>query len=137
MTYIPDELRRQVIERAKNCCEYCLMPQALKVFPFEVDHIIPEKHLGKTILANLSYACMKCNRHKGSDFASIDPETEDITRLFNPRKDLWDEHFHLNGAIIEPITLVGKATIFLLQLNTVTRILERQELIDIGRYPCK
>jgi hypothetical protein len=38
------ELRRQVIERAANCCEYCLLPQDLAAFSHQVDHVIAEKH---------------------------------------------------------------------------------------------
>jgi len=48
MTYISAALRRLVIERAGNCCEYCLVSQADNFLPFEIDRIIVEKHGGKT-----------------------------------------------------------------------------------------
>ena len=46
MTYIPADLRRLVIERAEGRCEYCLMHVADRLLPFEIDHVIAEKHGG-------------------------------------------------------------------------------------------
>src|SRR5689334_1530994 len=135
MTYIPEALRRSVMVRAKNCCEYCLIPQESKLFTFEVDHIIAEKHRGVTQDDNLCLSCLDCNRGKGSDFASFDPETGEIARLFNPRQDQWHEHFWLNGAVIEPKTAKGRVTVFLLHLNDEVRVSERTALIEAGRYP--
>jgi 5-methylcytosine-specific restriction endonuclease McrA len=48
------ELRRQVVERAGNCCEYCLLPQELVASPHQVDHVIAEKHGGQTVIENLA-----------------------------------------------------------------------------------
>ncbi|MEO0564631.1 MAG: HNH endonuclease signature motif containing protein, partial [Chloroflexota bacterium] len=52
-TYISASLRREVIQRARNCCEYCLISQDDMLFSFEIDHIIAEKHGGPTISENL------------------------------------------------------------------------------------
>ena len=57
MTYIPMTLRRQVIERAENRCEYCLLPADVAFFPHEVDHVVAEKHGGATNIDNLALAC--------------------------------------------------------------------------------
>jgi hypothetical protein len=46
VTYISPQLRRAVIERAGNCCEYCRISQDDQFFAFEIDHIIAEKHGG-------------------------------------------------------------------------------------------
>src|SRR5262245_35673880 len=43
--------------------------------------------------SNLALACFDCNRYKGSDLASLDPETGSLTPLFNPRLDDWSTHF--------------------------------------------
>jgi 5-methylcytosine-specific restriction endonuclease McrA len=102
MSHIPDPLRKQLYERARGCCEYCLIDDQYSHLPHELDHIIPEKHRGETRENNLCLACFDCNRHKGSDFASLDPETKQIVRLFNPRADKWPEHFKLNGPTIQP-----------------------------------
>lgn len=61
MTYISAELRRQVIDRAGGCCEYCLMNTKDRLLPFEIDHIISEKHGGLTDSDNLCLACYRCN----------------------------------------------------------------------------
>ena len=44
VTYVPAELRRQVISRAGNACEYCLLSNAVAFYGCEIDHVISEKH---------------------------------------------------------------------------------------------
>ena len=75
-SYISINLRSQVIERANDLCEYCLIPQSFSFAKHEVDHIIARKHGGQTTSENLALSCSLCNKHKGSDIASIDPQTE-------------------------------------------------------------
>ncbi len=135
MTRIPDALRRQVIERANGCCEYCLLHQDDNIFSHEIDHITAEKHYGETVLNNLSLSCLDCNRHKGSDLTSIDLQTGEVVRLFHPRLDNWDEHFRLDGARIIPLTAKGRVTVSLLQMNSDEQVAKRTELIELGRYP--
>ena len=135
MTYIPDSLRQQVITRANHRCEYCLIHRDDSLYVHEVDHIIAEKHRGETVSDNLCLACLDCNRHKGSDFASFDPETEEIALLFNPRQQHWNDHFRLERARIVPLSPEGRVTVFVLKLNDELRIRARRALIDAGRYP--
>jgi hypothetical protein len=135
MTYIPESLRREVIERAEGCYEYCLIHQQDSLYAHEVDHIIPEKHRGETSAANLCLACLDCNRYKGSDFASFDPETGQITPLFNPRQQVWNDHFRLESARIIPLSPEGRVTVFVLRLNHEIRVRARRALIEAGRYP--
>lgn len=129
MTYIPAQLRRLVEDRAGDRCEYCLFPTQLSFFPHEADHVIPEKHNGKTEAANLALACWRCNRHKGTDLGSFDPETNQFSFLFNPRTQLWSEHFQLQHFQIIGTSPAGRTTTFLLQLNTPERIAERQRFL--------
>lgn len=56
-TYIPMALRREVIERAGGCCEYCRLSQAAGMVDFALDHTIAEKHGGATTADNLSFTC--------------------------------------------------------------------------------
>lgn len=133
--YIPDWLRRLVATRANYCCEYCLLHQDDTFFGCEVDHIISMKHGGQTVENNLAYTCFICNRRKGSDIGSILWKTGDLIRFFNPRTDSWKEHFILEGAIIKPQTDIGEVTARILDFNNSDRILERQVLIEVGRYP--
>jgi hypothetical protein len=79
-----------------------------------VDHIVAEKHRGTTTEDNLCFSCFDCNRHKGSDIASIDLDTGALTPLFYPRRDRWSEHFRLEGARIVPLTAVGRVTEYVL-----------------------
>jgi len=50
-------LVRHVWSRAGDCCEYCCMPQAFDDSPFEIDHIIAQKHSGPTVASNLALSC--------------------------------------------------------------------------------
>jgi hypothetical protein len=89
---------------------------------------------------NLAYACLPCNRRKGSDIASIVPETGELVRLFNPRTDRWRDHFGLlllvpSGITILSSTPIGKVTAQLQGMNDSPRLLEREALHQIGRYP--
>jgi hypothetical protein len=135
MTYIPEILRRQVIERAEGYCEYCLIHQQASLYMHEVDHIIAEKHRGETVFENLCLACLECNRAKGSDFGSFDPETGEIILLYNPRQQVWDKHFRLDGARIIPLSPEGRVTVFMLKLNNEIRVRARQALLEAGKYP--
>ena len=129
-TYIPAALRRQVEERANNRCEYCLVPNSVSFFPHEIDHVIPEKHGGKTDADNLALTCWRCNRHKGTDLGSYDPETGEFSFLFNPRKQKWSEHFVDENTTIHGLTPEGRTTVKLLQLNNDERLGERKRLRD-------
>ena len=106
---IDESARLLVIERARRRCEYCLVHEDNAGFPHQIDHIISRKHGGSSGIGNLAYACILCNRYKGADIASIDHSGRPI-RLFDPRRDSWDEHFKLDGPIIQPLTPVGEVT---------------------------
>ena len=134
---VPERIRRQVRERAQGRCEYCLIHEADMYYPHEADHVIAEKHGGATSLENLAWACFYCNRFKGSDLASVDPASQKVVFLFNPREQSWKRHFRLNGGRIEGITASGRATVTLLHLNHAERVAYRLGLIDIGRYPAR
>ena len=134
-SYIGAELRQLVIARAGDRCEYCLIRAEDTYFGCEVDHIISVKHGGITDESNLAYACVSCNRHKGSDLGSIEWQTGTLIRFYNPRSDSWHEHFALEGAFIIALTEVGKVTSRILEFNNEERTLEREELISQGRYP--
>jgi hypothetical protein len=85
----------------------------------------------------LALCCSWCNRYKGPNLASLDPETDKLTALFNPRLQPWLEHFQLSNAsgIIQPLTPEGCVTEFVLKMNETERITERLALMKSGRYP--
>lgn len=131
-SYIPAGLRRLVIERAGNRCEYCLMPERFAFARHEIDHIVAVKHGGKTASDNLVLSCTLCNKLKGSDISTIDSATGLMAPLFHPCRDHWPDHFRLDGARIDPRTATGRATVRLLQLNRADRLAERELLILAG-----
>ena len=135
MTYIRAELRRLIFERAEGRCEYCRIPHNVTFMPQEIDHIYAEKHGGETTADNLCLSCYHCNRHKGSDLASLDAESEAIIRLFHPRRHIWIEHFsEIEGEIVG-LTMIGRVTVQLLQMNGDERVEERRRLIVLGQWP--
>lgn len=128
LTHIPAALRRLVVERAGSRCEYCLLPAEVAFFPHEVDHVIAEKHGGQTEAGNLAFACWRCNRHKGSDLGSFDPQTRNFSLLFNPRRHVWTEHFAWQDEQIVGVTPEGRTTISLLRLHSDERRAEWRSL---------
>lgn len=135
VTYVPADLRRLVAERAGALCEYCLIAEDDTILGCQVDHIISEKHGGMTDASNLAFACVFCNRAKGSDVGSIDWETGQFVRFFNPRSDRWTDHFRLAGVRIDGLTPIGAVTIRIFAFNVRDRLLERQALQLSNRYP--
>ena len=133
-SYVSAALRRVVAARADALCEYCLIHEDDTVFGCEVDHVISEKHGGTTEADNLAYACAFCNRAKGS-IGSVLRRTGAYVRFFHPRLDRWTEHFGLDGVTITALSDVGEVTRRILAFNTDERLLERQILREVGRYP--
>ncbi len=132
---IPEALRREVAIRAGYRCEYCRRPEVDSFIRYQSDHIISRKHGGRTELSNLAHTCPICNNAKGSDLATILDDEEKLIRLFHPRKDNWFDHFEVHEGEILHKTEIGEATIKLLKLNDIDRILERVDLIAAGLFP--
>ena len=135
MTRPSAEIRRQVVERARGCCEYCLVHQDFVASTHQVDHVIAEKHRGETTMDNLALSCTLCNRRKGSDITSVDPETGEVISLFNLRAQRWLDHFEVDGVRIIGKTPEGRTTVEFLRLNAFERLIERAEWISAGRFP--
>jgi len=135
VTYIAADLRRRVVAQAEDICEYCLIAEDDTFYGCEADHIISEKHGGGTDAENLGYACVSCNQAKGSDIGSINWDTQELVRFYNPRTDRWAYHFELVGSRIEGLTPIGLVTARILGFNLAERVLERQTLQSMGRYP--
>ena len=129
------DLVREVRQRAQGRCEYCHLPAYVYPLPFHVDHIIARQHGGQTVLENLAFACLHCNRHKGPNIAGTDPNTGEIIRLFHPRVDLWSEHFEWTGAALGGRTEVGRVTIHVLAINDSDFLAMREALIQEQTFP--
>ena len=103
-------------------------PQASSVLPFEIDHIISEKHGGGATEENLALACCYCNRFKGPNISGVDPITGAIARLYHPRRDKWEEHFFWHGATLVGRNPVGRATVAVLRINAAGHLRLRESL---------
>lgn len=134
---VPNRLKQQVSDRAKDCCEYCKSQRKFSPSSFEIEHILPVSRGGPSTLENLALACAQCNSHKSSKIEAIDPASGTIVRLFHPRKMDWSKHFIWSDDTLEmlAITASGRATIALLQTNRETVINLRQLLRQNGLHP--
>jgi hypothetical protein len=123
-----DETIRQLVrDRAGDRCEYCLLPQKYAVVVrFHIEHLRARQHGGDDAPANLALAGPHCNRFKGPNLTSFDPETD------NPRTQSWHEHFALDDIMIVGLTPIGRATVRLLHMNSEDRLKVRAVLKERG-----
>jgi hypothetical protein len=129
-----DKAARQFVrERARDRCEYCRLPQLAQPFvSFHIEHVVPRKHGGSDDPSNLALACERCNAFKGSNLSGVDRLTGRVKLLFNPRSQLWDEHFELEDAWVRGKTPTGRATVDVLSMNETRRARLRAKLIALG-----
>lgn len=135
MSHIPLLLRKLVVRRAHNRCEYCRLSQKGQEATFHVDHIIPIASGGETVAANLALACVSCSLRKGAREFAISAETKEEIRIFHPRQDVWGDHFEWRGVRIIGITEKGSVTVELLNLNRRLILAIREEEVLLGRLP--
>lgn len=84
--------RTKVREHARNVCEYCHLHQDdSPLAALHIEHIIPKIHGGTDDLDNLALACIDCNLHKGTNLTGIDPQSSQVTELFHPRRQKWQD----------------------------------------------
>jgi hypothetical protein len=134
---IPETIRRQVREAARERCGYCLSPQRLVMGTLEIEHLIPRAQGGGDEENNLWLSCSLCNRYKGSQTSATDPVAGEAAPLFNPRHDSWGTHFRwsVDGIRIEGITPVGRATVEALKLNNELAVEVRRNWVLAGWHP--
>jgi hypothetical protein len=127
-------LREQVYERANGCCEYCQTCEINTGQTMQVDHIDPQ---GGDELGNLSLACWNCNTSKHRATTASDPVTQEMMPLFNPRTQIWAEHFEwMDGYTrIHGLTPVGRATIDRLKMNRPAVVTARKRWAEGGYHP--
>jgi len=126
-------VRDLVRQRARDSCEYCLMPTTSK---FEIEHIVPRARWADyqanayaalrrrsrlnlatpNHIANYAWACVFCNGAKGGRRRPLGS-----VRLFDPRYDNWPDHFEFlssaSYAAILGLTAIGVATVVALKFN--------------------
>jgi hypothetical protein len=131
---VGERLRRQVRAAAGGRSEYCQLPEYAEPAPFPIDHIIARQHRGETTFRNLALSCLYCNVHKGTNLASVDPESDEIVQLFHPRTQQWAAHFRWAGAVLVGLTPTGRATIRCLRINDPINVNLRESLQAEGRF---
>jgi hypothetical protein len=133
------KLRRIVVERAEECCEYCRSPAAFSRQSFSVEHIIPRSRGGENGLENLALSCQGCNNHKYNKIEGLDPLSRQVVPLYNPRQQDWGEHFAWNDdcTLMLGLTPMGRATIEELKLNQKRLVNLRRVLYAMKEHPPK
>jgi len=104
------------------------LPRIRKRLPFHIDHIIAQKHGGQSESENLAWACFSCNLRKGPNIAGLDPDTGELTALFNPRTDGWSDHFAWDGVLLRGKSAIGRVTVAVLDINHVDSVTVRKAL---------
>ncbi|MCE7985662.1 MAG: HNH endonuclease [Caldilinea sp. CFX5] len=137
MAYVSPAVRQVVAIRAGYCCEYCQSAERVTSGPMHVEHILPTAKGGVTDPDNLAYPCARCNLHKGMRTAFHDPVSGRSTPLFNPRFQVWSDHFLWSGdkTRILGLTPSGRATIVALQMNDPVIVMSRSLWVSLGIHP--
>jgi HNH endonuclease len=130
---LSENLREQVRQRAGCACEFCGVSEIDVGGLLTVDHFQPRSKGGLDVLENLVYSCIRCNQHK-QDYWT---ETDNASRLWNPRKELFSTHFVEtdNGQLVA-LTQTGEFTLRRLRLNReplVAQRLRRRQQIESAR----
>jgi len=124
-----EDLRRAARDRAGRRCEYCRLPDLLPhTLRFHLEHVTARQHGGPTVLDNLAWSCQRCNERKGPNLTGVDPDTSTVVQLFHPRRDRWEDHFTFDVLKVVGITATGRATAWLLEMNSEERLRWRAAL---------
>ena len=136
-TKISAALAEKIREQAQLRCGYCLVGEHLIGIRMEFEHLLPLAKGGQTVEENLWLSCRNCNGFKHTLTEAADPETGQLTSLFNPRTQHWFEHFGWNEDHTEIIglTSVGRATVLALKLNHPKIVATRKLWVSVGWWP--
>jgi len=107
--------------------------------PLHIEHIIPLAAGGTSNEDNLWLACSVCNNYKSVQTHAFDAQTDTQISLFNPRTQLWMDHFAWSNDGIEIIglTSVGRVTVQALKLNQPFMLRVRRRWVRVGWHPPK
>lgn len=133
----PESIRRIVAARAYGYCEYCRCTEQFATQSFTIEHIKPRQAGGQTVLENLAWSCFGCNGHKHTKIQAVDPETKEKIALYNPRQQVWSEHFSWSDDFTQVIgkTAIGRATVEALRLNRSGVVNLRRLLRSANLHP--
>ena len=138
MSVVGSAVRAAIERRADFRCEYCHLPTRGQVGTFPIDHVLPRSAGGVTSDDNLALACPHCNARKWAHTSAVDPATGEVVPLFNPRTNVWADHFQWSAAdpaLLDAKTATGRATVALLELNQPNLVDIRRLLMELGLFP--
>jgi len=126
-----------VEKRARGRCEYCLSPQPVCGYRYHLEHIIPSSQGGSDAPTNRALACAACNLTKVDKTTGIDPQTGAEAKLFDPRRQDWQDHFQWaeDEETLIGLTPTGRATVAALDLNNEFRGEARRLWFQTGWLP--
>ncbi len=129
--------RARIAPAANFRCGYCLTQEVVSGVPLTLEHIVPVAKGGTGQEANLWLSCRSCNEAKGTLTEYPEPQTGELTLLFNPRTQDWATHFvwSVDGTQIIGITPIGRATVEALDLNHEFRRRSRAIWVEAGWHP--
>ena len=134
---VPKALREHIAAEAGYRCGYCLTDQRVSGAQMHIEHLIPRAQGGRSARTNLWLSCAWCNSYKGTRTEAVDPATGMRVGLFNPRTQVWSEHFCWtdDGVRILGLTPVGRATVEALRLNNPYIVPARRMWVVAGWHP--
>jgi HNH endonuclease len=136
---IPENIKIRVRETSRFRCGYCLILQRYSPMVFQLDHYIPLSIGGTNNEENLWLVCGNCNNAKSDKTEAFDSVTNSTVSIFNPRTQIWNEHFEMskNGTQIIGKTPIGRGTVEALNLNDERVVAVRMEWVAVGWHPPK
>jgi len=137
MADIPTAVLQRQRRTARSRCGYCRTSALVIGQPLTVEHIQPASLGGTSDEDNLWLSCRRSNEFKGAQINAVAPETGLVVLLFNPRHQVWREHFSWSnsGTHIVGITPAGRATVDGLRLNNPEIVAARLLWVGAGWHP--
>lgn len=133
---IPFRLIRQVRRRAGDVCEYCRLPQASQEARFTLTMCCHGRSTGQRNWKTSLWRVFTCSLRKSARTSAVDLKTGSIAALFNPRTEVWSDHFAFTSTWrIRGRKPTGRATIEALGMNRTAIVLIRRELVLLNRFP--
>lgn len=134
---VSDALYVRLQRQAGLRCGYCRPSSRITGQPLTVEHLVPTARGGTSDEENLWLSCRRCNEFKGAQIEAIDPQTEIIVPLYNPRRQSWREHFAWSGdgTLIVGLTSCGRVTVAALRLNNADIVAARHLWVSVNWHP--
>lgn len=134
---MPKALYTKLLAYVGHRCGYCHTSAKITGEALTIEHLLPLARGGSWNEENLWLACRRCNERKGTQIDAVDFETGHRVPLFNPRQQVWREHFTWSGdgGTIIGLTACGRATVVALQMNHPDIVPARRMWASVGWHP--